>query len=52
MWEFPGGRTGGNRYLVLGLAPEHGTGLAVLSDREGLIAFGALLSDWQFGGRR
>ncbi|MFF7469966.1 YciI family protein [Streptomyces sp. NPDC008092] len=23
MWEFPGGRTGGNRYLVLGLGPLH-----------------------------
>ena len=23
MWEFPGGRTGGNRYLVLGLGPAH-----------------------------
>jgi len=43
MWEFPGGRTGGNRYLVLGL----GTGAAddsVPADRD-LIAYGPLLSD-------
>jgi hypothetical protein len=46
MWDFPGGRTGGNRYLVLGL----GTGqaaadLAVPPGRDDLIAFGPLLSD-------
>lgn len=50
MWDFPGGRTGGNRYLVLGLgagrldlaaAPD----LAVPPDRDGLIAYGPLLSD-------
>ncbi|HST81782.1 MAG TPA: YciI family protein [Kineosporiaceae bacterium] len=44
MWDFPGGRTGGNRYLVLG----HGTGTTaepVPQDRESLIAFGPLLSD-------
>lgn len=37
MWEYPGGRTGGNRYLVLGL----GSGVAedpLPADREALIA--------------
>jgi len=43
MWDFPGGRTGGKRYLVLGLGP---TGeLALPSDRDDLIAYGPLLSD-------
>ena len=44
MWDFPGGRSGGNRYLVLG----HGTGAtaeSVPQDQESLIAFGPLLSD-------
>lgn len=44
MWDFPGGRTGGNRYLLLGL----GSGTVeepVPADREALIAFGPLLSD-------
>ncbi|MEU1040597.1 YciI family protein [Streptomyces sp. NPDC005551] len=46
MWDFPGGRTGGNRYLVLGLGPEQdAVGLAVPSDRDELIAYGPLLSD-------
>ena len=44
MWDFPGGRTGGKRYLVLGLGPER-AGLAVPSDRDELIAYGPLLSD-------
>jgi uncharacterized protein YciI len=44
MWEFPGGRKGGNRYVVLGL----GAGSSeesVPADREELIAYGPLLSD-------
>ncbi|MET9807223.1 YciI family protein [Streptomyces halstedii] len=47
MWDFPGGRSGGNRYLVigLGLGSEEADGLAVPEDREGLIAYGPLLSD-------
>ncbi|MER5523357.1 YciI family protein [Streptomyces sp. NPDC002677] len=56
MWEFPGGRAGGNRYLVLGLGPQRadadadadaGTapGLPPGVDRDDLIAFGPLLSD-------
>jgi uncharacterized protein YciI len=49
MWDFPGGRTGGNRYLVLGLgaepAADPAAGPAVPPDRDELIAYGPLLSD-------
>ncbi|MEU2272495.1 YciI family protein [Streptomyces olindensis] len=46
MWEFPGGRTGGNRYLVLGFGSGDGVDLDVPEDlREDLIAYGPLLSD-------
>jgi len=51
MWQFPGGRTGGNRYFVLGLGAGPAadlavpTDLAVPSDPDGLIAYGPLLSD-------
>ncbi|WP_435250725.1 YciI family protein [Streptomyces cucumeris] len=45
MWDFPGGRTGGNRYLVIGLGTGQATDLAVPPDQEGLIAYGPLLSD-------
>jgi uncharacterized protein len=45
MWEFPGGRTGGNRYLVLGLGTGQAADLAVPVDQDGLIAYGPLLSD-------
>src|SRR3979490_1373043 len=45
MWEFPGGRTGGNRYLVLGLGTEQAADLAVPTYRDQLIAYGPLLSD-------
>jgi uncharacterized protein YciI len=45
MWDFPGGRTGGNRFLVLGLGPEKGTDLAVPPEQDELIAYGPLLSD-------
>ncbi|MGW0609977.1 YciI family protein [Streptomyces sp. NPDC002788] len=45
MWDFPGGRTSGNRYLVLGLGPEPGAGLDVPSTWDELIAYGPLLSD-------
>ena len=45
MWDFPGGRTGGNRYLVLGLGAGPGADLAVPPDRDELIAYGPLLSD-------
>lgn len=51
MWDFPGGPTAGNRYLVLGLGFGLGLGtdqaadLTVPSDRDDLIAYGPLLSD-------
>ncbi|MFD9126955.1 YciI family protein [Kitasatospora sp. NPDC059571] len=45
MWEFPGGRTGGNRYLVLGLGEGEPADLAIPSDRHELIAYGPLLAD-------
>ncbi|MGY0458693.1 YciI family protein [Kitasatospora sp. cg17-2] len=45
MWDFPGGRTGGNRYLVLGLGEGQVSDLAVPADRDELIAYGPLLSD-------
>jgi uncharacterized protein YciI len=45
MWDFPGGRDGGDRYLVLGLGAEPAADLAVPSDQDELIAYGPLLSD-------
>ncbi|MFE2532162.1 YciI family protein [Streptomyces sp. NPDC059371] len=45
MWDFPGGRTGGNRYLVIGLGTGQAADLAVPRDRDELIAYGPLLSD-------
>lgn len=45
MWEFPGGPTGGNRYLVLGLGTGQATDLAVPPCPDALIAYGPLLSD-------
>ncbi|MGW2419568.1 YciI family protein [Streptomyces sp. NPDC001709] len=48
MWDFPGGRAGGNRYLVLGLgtARRAEAGLDIPPpDRDELIAYGPLLSD-------
>ncbi|MCX5372352.1 YciI family protein [Streptomyces sp. NBC_00015] len=45
MWDFPGGRSGGNRYLVLGLGPGADDGLVVPPGRDELIAYGPLLSD-------
>ncbi|MGW6820524.1 YciI family protein [Streptomyces sp. NPDC055005] len=45
MWDFQGGRTGGNRYLVLGLGTGRPADLAVPADRNELIAYGPLLSD-------
>ncbi|MFI7538233.1 YciI family protein [Streptosporangium sp. NPDC049376] len=45
MWDFPGGRTGGDRYLVLGLGSGQPADLAVPAPRDGLIAYGPLLSD-------
>ena len=45
MWDFPGGRDGGNRYLVLGLGMGQAADLAVPPGRDELIAYGPLLSD-------
>ena len=45
MWDFPGGRDGGERYLVLGLGAGEAADLDVPDDRDGLIAYGPLLSD-------
>src|SRR5258708_23263969 len=45
MWDFPGGRAGGNRYLVLGLGAGKAADLAVPPVRDELIAYGPLLSD-------
>jgi uncharacterized protein len=45
MWEFPGGRSGGNRYLVLGLGAGQAVDLAAPANRDELIAYGPLLSD-------
>ena len=45
MWDFPGGREGGNAYLVIGLGTGEGADLAVPPAQDELIAFGPLLSD-------
>ncbi|MET9831870.1 YciI family protein [Streptomyces sp. NPDC006385] len=45
MGDFPGGPTGGNRYLVLGLGEGEAADLTVPADRDELIAYGPLLSD-------
>ncbi|MER6143538.1 YciI family protein [Streptomyces sparsogenes] len=45
MWDFPGGPTGGHRYLVLGLGAGQPADLAPPDDRDELIAYGPLLSD-------
>jgi uncharacterized protein len=45
MWQFPGGRTGGNRYLVLGFGPGKTAGPAAVTNHDDLIAHGPLLSD-------
>ena len=45
MWDFPGGRTDGHRYLVLGLGSGEPADLDVPPGRDELIAYGPLLSD-------
>jgi uncharacterized protein YciI len=45
MWEFPGGPTGGDRYLVLGLGSGPAVDLDPPAERDELIAYGPLLSD-------
>jgi uncharacterized protein YciI len=45
MWDFPGGPTGGNRYLVLGLGSGSPADLDVPAARDELIAYGPLVGD-------
>ena len=45
MWDFPGGRSGDDRYLVLGLGAGRAVDLDVPADRDRLIAYGPLLAD-------
>ena len=45
MWDFAGGRTGGDRYLVLGLGTGQAADLAPPRGEDELIAYGPLLSD-------
>ncbi|MFJ9770775.1 YciI family protein [Kitasatospora sp. NPDC101157] len=45
MWEFPGGETARNHYLVLGLGTGQPADLTPPPDRDELIAYGPLLSD-------
>ncbi|MFJ2766894.1 YciI family protein [Streptomyces sp. NPDC087300] len=45
MWDFPGGRTGGDRYLVLGFGAGEAVDLAVPEGKDELVAYGPLLSD-------
>jgi uncharacterized protein YciI len=45
MWDFAGGRTGGRRYLVLGLGTGPAADLALPANADELIAYGPLLSD-------
>jgi uncharacterized protein YciI len=45
MWDFPGGPTGGNRFLVVALGSGDAVDLAVPPGAERLIAYGPLLSD-------
>jgi hypothetical protein len=45
MWDFPGGREGGTRYLVLGLGAGEAADLALPANRDELVAYGPLLSD-------
>jgi uncharacterized protein YciI len=45
MWDFPGGPTDGNRYLVLCLGAGPATDVAVPPRADELIAYGPLLSD-------
>ncbi|PZG18802.1 YciI family protein [Nonomuraea aridisoli] len=45
MGDFPGGREGGNLYLVLGLGSGQAADLVPPPDQDDLIAYGPLLSD-------
>ncbi|MFG2310900.1 YciI family protein [Streptomyces sp. NPDC048566] len=45
MWDFAGGRDGGNRYLVIGLGAGEPVDLALPAEQHEPIAYGPLLSD-------
>jgi uncharacterized protein len=45
MWDFPGGGTGDNWYLVLGLGTGRAADAALPPDPDKLIAYAPLLSD-------
>ncbi|MFD5703120.1 YciI family protein [Streptomyces lasiicapitis] len=45
MWDFPGGPTDGNRYLVIGLGAGEAADIVMPPDKDELIAYGPLLSD-------
>jgi uncharacterized protein YciI len=45
MWDFPGGRDGGRRFLVLALGAGPAADLEVPPAQNDLIAYGPLLSD-------
>ncbi|MFJ4467127.1 YciI family protein [Streptomyces sp. NPDC089424] len=45
MWDFPGGRSGGKRYLVLGLGAGQAADIALPPGENELVAYGPLLSD-------
>jgi uncharacterized protein YciI len=45
MWDFPGGESGGNRYLVLGFGSGQAADLDGPSVKDELIAYGPVLSD-------
>jgi hypothetical protein len=45
MWDFPGGPTDGNRYVVLGVGSGQAVDLVAAGERDELIAYGPLLSD-------
>ncbi|MEU6352948.1 YciI family protein [Streptomyces sp. NPDC047072] len=45
MWDFPGGPTEGQRYMVLGLGVAEIADLVLPPERDELVAYGPLLSD-------
>ena len=45
MWDFPGGREGGDRWFVLGLGAEPGVDLEPHGKADDLVAYGPLLSE-------
>ena len=45
MWDFPGGRDGGNRFAVIGLGAGEAADLELPAGRDELVAYGPLQSD-------